>query len=74
NGLLDDLNRAPKGSEEKLEVLRIMRMLEDGSGRHKSLVEHYLQARWSRAFNGRRPLQQQLLTHLDYALDHTDWR
>ncbi|MBS9434332.1 type VI secretion system membrane subunit TssM [Photorhabdus hainanensis] len=74
NGLLDDLNRAPKGSEEKLAVLRIMRMLEDGSGRNKSLVEHYMQARWSQAFNGQRPLQAQLLTHLDYALDHTDWR
>nr|WP_197535157.1 type VI secretion system membrane subunit TssM [Photorhabdus asymbiotica] len=74
NGLLDDLNNAPKGSEEKLEVLRIIRMLEDGSGRNKSLVEQYMQERWSRTFNGQRPVQEQLLTHLDYALDHTDWR
>ncbi|OCQ54774.1 hypothetical protein Ppb6_00034 [Photorhabdus australis subsp. thailandensis] len=74
NGLLDDLNNAPKGSEEKLEVLRIIRMLEDGSGRNKSLVEQYMRERWSRTFNGQRPVQEQLLTHLDYALDHTDWR
>ncbi|NHB97796.1 type VI secretion system membrane subunit TssM [Photorhabdus stackebrandtii] len=74
NGLLDDLNQAAKGSEEKLEVLRIMRMLEDRSGRNKSLVEQYMRERWSQVFNGQRQVQEQLLTHLDYALDHTDWR
>ncbi|WP_036836290.1 ImcF-related family protein, partial [Photorhabdus temperata] len=51
NGLLDDLNQAAKGSEEKLEVLRIMRMLEDRSGRNKSLVEQYMRERWSQVFN-----------------------
>ncbi|MGJ0639561.1 ImcF-related family protein, partial [Xenorhabdus bovienii] len=73
-GLLDDLNRAPAGSEEKLEILRVMRMMEDGSKRNNGLVEQYMRARWSKAFHGQRDLQAQLLTHLDYALAHTDWK
>nr|WP_196245174.1 type VI secretion system membrane subunit TssM [Xenorhabdus bovienii] len=73
-GLLDDLNRAPAGSEEKLEILRVMRMMEDGSKRNNGLVGQYMRARWSKAFHGQRDLQAQLLTHLDYALAHTDWK
>lgn len=73
SGLLEQLNAAPKGSEEKLEILRIMRMLEDGSGRNIALVEQYMANRWSEKFNGQRELQQQLMGHLDYALKHTDW-
>ncbi|WP_350307928.1 ImcF-related family protein, partial [Photorhabdus viridis] len=37
-------------------------------------VEQYMRERWSQVFNGQRQVQEQLLTHLDYALDHTDWR
>ncbi|MFG1175219.1 type VI secretion system membrane subunit TssM [Erwiniaceae bacterium CAU 1747] len=73
SGLLIELNAAPKGSEEKLEILRVMRMLEDGSGRSIPLVEHYMSQRWSQRFKGQRELQQQLMGHLDYALKHTDW-
>ncbi|WP_145557357.1 type VI secretion system membrane subunit TssM [Yersinia aldovae] len=73
SGLLEQLNAAPKGSEEKLEILRVMRMLEDGSGRNIPLVEQYMSHRWSQQFNGQRELQQQLLGHLNYALQHTDW-
>ncbi|MTD26525.1 type VI secretion system membrane subunit TssM [Erwinia sorbitola] len=74
SGLLNELNAAPKGSEEKLEILRVMRMLEDGSGRSIPLVEHYMSQRWSQRFKGQRELQQQLMGHLNYALKHTDWR
>lgn len=74
SGLLVQLNAAPQGSEEKLEILRVMRMLEDGSGRNIPLVEQYMADRWSQQFNGQRELQQQLMGHLDYALKHTDWR
>lgn len=73
SGLLEQLNAAPKGSEEKLEILRVMRMLEDGSGRNAALVEQYMSDRWSQQFNGQRELQQQLSGHLNYALKHTDW-
>lgn len=74
SGLLEQLNAAPPGSEEKLEILRVMRMLEDGSGRNVALVEQFMGDRWSQQFNGQRELQQQLMGHLDYALKHTDWR
>lgn len=73
SGLLEQLNAAPKGSEEKLEILRVMRMLEDGSGRNAALVEQYMSHRWSQQFNGQRELQEQLSSHLNYALKHTDW-
>ncbi len=51
-GLLEDLNRAPAGSEEKLSILRVMRMLDDASGRNKELVEQYMASRWQKAFPG----------------------
>ncbi|KMJ44463.1 type VI secretion system membrane subunit TssM [Xenorhabdus khoisanae] len=73
-GLLDDLNNAPAGSEEKLEILRVMRMMEDKSKRNNGLVEQYMRERWSKAFHGQRNVQEALLTHLDYALDTTDWK
>ncbi|PJG59930.1 type VI secretion system membrane subunit TssM [Aeromonas cavernicola] len=72
-GLLDDLNQAPAGSEEKLAILRVMRMLDDASGRNKELVEQFMANRWQRAFPGQGPVQEQLMGHLDYALDHTNW-
>ncbi|UHM93047.1 type VI secretion system membrane subunit TssM [Rahnella victoriana] len=73
SGLLQQMNAAPKESEQKLEILRVMRMLDDGSGRNIPLVEQYMAKIWSRQFNGQRELQQQLMNHLDYALRHTDW-
>lgn len=73
SGLLEQLNAAPKGSEEKLEVLRVMRMLDDRSGRNILLIEQYMGNRWSEKFNGQRELQRQLMDHLDYALKHADW-
>lgn len=72
-GLQEDLNRAPAGSEEKLSILRVMRMLDDASGRNKELVEQYMASRWQKAFPGQGAVQEQLMGHLDYALDHTDW-
>ncbi len=29
--------------------------------------------RWSNEFHGQRDIQAQLMVHLDYALEHTDW-
>ena len=29
--------------------------------------------RWSEKFHGQRDIQAQLMSHLDYALAHTDW-
>ncbi len=72
-GLLEDLNQAPAGSEEKLAILRVMRMLDDASGRNKMLVARYMASRWQRAFPGQGNVQEQLMKHLAYTLEHTDW-
>ncbi|SUB62865.1 Uncharacterized protein conserved in bacteria [Plesiomonas shigelloides] len=72
-GLLDDLNQAPAGSEQKLAILRVMRMLDDASGRNNALVEQFMAQRWQQAFPGQGQVQEQLMQHLDYALQHTNW-
>ena len=72
-GLQQDLAQAPENSEEKLAILRVMRMLEDKSGRNDAIVKNYLRKRWSREFTGQNEIQSQLMAHLDYALEHTDW-
>ncbi|EMN8283232.1 type VI secretion system membrane subunit TssM [Escherichia coli] len=73
NGLIRDLNIAPPESEEKLAVLRVVRMMEDKSGRNNEAVKQYMARRWSNEFHGQRDIQAQLMVHLDYALEHTDW-
>ncbi len=73
NGLVKEMNAAPPESEEKLAVLRVMRMLEDKSGRNNEVVKQYMAKRWSEKFHGQRDIQTQLMSHLDYALAHTDW-
>lgn len=73
NGLIKQLNSAPAESEQKLEVLRVIRMLEDKSGRNDTVVKQYMARRWSEHFHGQRDVQAQLMSHLDYALAHTDW-
>lgn len=73
NGLVKALNNAPPESEQKLEVLRVIRMLEDRSGRNDAVVKQYMARRWSEHFHGQRAIQAQLMSHLDYALAHTDW-
>ncbi len=54
SGLLNELNSADKGSEDKLEILRIMRMLEDKSGRNNGMVEDFMADYWSQLFTGQR--------------------
>ena len=73
NGLVKEMNATPPESEEKLAVLRVMRMLEDKSGRNNEVVKQYMAKRWSEKFHGQRDIQAQLMSHLDYALAHTDW-
>ncbi|MWP27473.1 hypothetical protein GQN34_26165, partial [Escherichia coli] len=71
NGLVKAMNAAPPESKEKLAVLRVMRMLEDKSGRNNEVVKQYMAKRWSEKFHGQRDIQAQLMSHLDYALAHT---
>ncbi|RLM21875.1 type VI secretion protein IcmF [Brenneria alni] len=72
-GLQDDLRDAPPSSEKKLSILRVMRMIDDASGRNKALVEQFMAQRWQQAFPGQGEVQEQLMRHLEYALEHTDW-
>ena len=71
-GIMDDMNRAPAGSNEKLALLRILRMLSDASGRQPERVHDFMASRWQRAFPNRGGVQERLLEHLDYALAYTD--
>ncbi|MDN6319604.1 MAG: type VI secretion system membrane subunit TssM [Marinobacter sp.] len=71
-GVMGEMSRAPDNSPERLEHLRVLRMLYDASGRRNDIVTTYMSEYWQRAFPGRRDVQQRLLAHLDYAMSHTD--
>ncbi|MFO6422445.1 type VI secretion system membrane subunit TssM [Motilimonas sp. KMU-193] len=71
-GVAKQLAQAPQGSDEKLAELRILRMLTDNSGRQDELIQAYFAAYWQQAFTGNRDMQEQLMGHLNYALEHTD--
>lgn len=71
-GIMDDMNRAEAGSNEKLALLRVLRMMSDASGRQPERVEAYMARRWQRAFPQRGSVQERLLDHLAYAMAHTD--
>ncbi|MBK1873250.1 type VI secretion system membrane subunit TssM [Marinobacter sp. 1-3A] len=71
-GVMGEMSRAPDNSPERLEHLRVLRMLYDGSGRRNDIVTTYMSQYWQRAFPGRRDVQQRLMAHLDYAMAYTD--
>lgn len=69
--VIQDLNHA-QSDEEKLAALRVYRMMVDESGRYSEFVLDYFAKSWQRQFTGQRNTQNQLLAHLDYAMQHTD--
>ncbi|RCV88877.1 type VI secretion system membrane subunit TssM [Billgrantia montanilacus] len=71
-GIMDDMNRAEEGSNEKLALLRVLRMMSDASGRQPERVHDFMARRWQREFAQRGSVQERLLDHLDYAMTHTD--
>ncbi|WP_418140927.1 type VI secretion system membrane subunit TssM [Marinobacter sp. MA] len=71
-GVMAEMGRAPDDSTERLEHLRVLRMLYDASGRRNDIVTRYMQNYWQQAFPGQSDLQQRLMGHLDYAMAHTD--
>lgn len=71
-GIMEDMNRASPGSNEKLALLRMLRMLADASGRQANRVHDFMADRWQRLFPHQGNIQRRLLKHLDYALAHTD--
>eukprot|EP00003_Mantamonas_plastica_P022962 TRINITY_DN400_c0_g1_i2.p1 TRINITY_DN400_c0_g1~~TRINITY_DN400_c0_g1_i2.p1 ORF type:complete len:1196 (-),score=155.37 TRINITY_DN400_c0_g1_i2:2296-5883(-) len=71
-GVMSEMSRAPDGSNERLEHLRVLRMLYDASGRRTDIVSHYMRDYWQGLFPGQRQIQQKLMGHLEYAMAHTD--
>lgn len=71
-GVMGEMSQAPSDSPERLEHLRVLRMLYDASGRRNDIVTTYMGEYWQRAFPGRRDVQQRLAEHLAYAMEHTD--
>lgn len=70
--LAAELAKAPKASEQKLALLRVYRMLIDKSGRRDEFVTDYFAESWQKSFPGNKELQDQLMQHLQYAMQHTD--
>lgn len=71
-GIVDDMNRSEEGSNAKLALLRVLRMMSDASGRQPERVERFMAQRWQAYFPQQGEVQERLLTHLDYALEHSD--
>ncbi len=71
-GLIEEINQATPGSSEKLSALRVYRMIEDQSNRHKHIVLNWMETKWHRYFEGQSDIQRQLLMHLDYAMDYVE--
>ena len=71
-GVMQEMGEAPDLSSERLDHLRVLRMLYDASGRRSDIVRRYMRDYWQEAFPAQRDLQQRLVSHLDYALSHTD--
>ncbi|MCL9781353.1 type VI secretion system membrane subunit TssM [Vibrio sp. S4M6] len=66
-----DLSLA-KTQEEKLDTLRVFRMLTDKSGRQNQVVENYFDQVWQKEFPTNLSAREQLQSQLSYALNNTD--
>ncbi|MFM2480435.1 type VI secretion system membrane subunit TssM [Celerinatantimonas sp. YJH-8] len=69
--VIADLTRATD-DEQRLSLLRVYRMMTDQSGRRKSYVENYFSKVWQTEYPGQPQTQQMLMSHLDYAMEHTN--
>ncbi|HLV77857.1 MAG TPA: type VI secretion system membrane subunit TssM [Marinobacter sp.] len=71
-GVAEEMSRSPDNSTERLDHLRVLRMLYDASGRRTDIVGSYMREYWQSRFPGQRDLQNRLYGHLQYAMAHTD--
>jgi type VI secretion system protein ImpL len=71
-GVMEEMGRAPENSPERLDHLRVLRMLYDASGRRPDIVSAYMREYWQRFFPGQRDMHNRLYGHLQYAMAHTD--
>ena len=69
--LVADLKKA-ETDENKLSILRVYRMLVDKNGRYDEFVLNYFSRKWQVKYSGNKAIQDKLLQHLEYALQHTD--
>ena len=69
-GVVEFINASPKASNDKLMALRVYRMIEDMANRRKKIVTDWMANVWQKSFSEQRPIQDQLMVHLDYAMDH----
>ena len=63
---------AAKTDVSRLEMLRVYRMITDQSGRFERLVQGYFAQKWQEKYKGERVIQEELMQHLDYAMQHTN--
>lgn len=71
-GVMAELGKATSADTERLDHLRVLRMLYDASGRRSDIVIKYMAEYWQGKFPGQKDLQQRLMAHLTYAMEHTD--
>lgn len=71
-GIMEDMGRAPDNSTERLEHLRVLRMMYDAGGRRIDIVAAYMRNYWQTRFPGQRDVQNRLYGHLHYAMAHTN--
>ncbi len=71
-GVIDKINAAEPGSNDRLAALRIYRMIEDKANRRKKIVKNWMAKEWHQHFEGEGETQRQLMIHLDYALDFAE--
>ncbi|GGC65216.1 type VI secretion system membrane subunit TssM [Marinobacter halophilus] len=71
-GVMEDMGRAPDNSTERLEHLRVLRMMYDAGGRRTDIVASYMRDYWQSRFPGQRDVQNRLYGHLQYAMAHTN--
>lgn len=71
-GVMEEMGQAPDNSTERLEHLRVLRMMYDESGRRSDIVFAYMREYWQVRFPGQRDVQNRLYSHLQYAMTHTN--
>ena len=71
-GLLVTMEGADPGSEAQLKALRVYRMIDERENRQKGVVKDWMSDRLQSPLSGQAQARDQMMQHLDYALDHAD--
>lgn len=61
-------NVCPRGSDQQLNILRVLRMMGAPERRNVATVETWFRTRWQNAYPDNAPVQDRLMEHLSYAL------